>query len=122
MAKAIMHIPQILFLDEPTTGLDPQSRRAIWEYLIELQKDKGFTIFLTTQYLEEAEVCDRISIIDRGQILVTDTPGKLKREIGQEFDCSQHGWLHQELKTKKVLSGGPQNFHSGNHPAARPKF
>lgn len=85
IAKALFHIPQILFLDEPTTGLDPQSRRDIWQYLIDLQREEGFTIFLTTQYLEEAEVCDRISIIDHGEILTTDTPDKLKKQIGQEL-------------------------------------
>lgn len=85
IAKALLHTPQILFLDEPTTGLDPQSRKTLWEHLERLQDQHGFTIFLTTQYLEEAEICDRISIIDGGKILVTDTPTQLKKHIGDEF-------------------------------------
>jgi ABC-2 type transport system ATP-binding protein len=84
IAKALLHVPKVLFLDEPTTGLDPQSRKAIWQYLADLHKQDNFTIFLTTQYLEEAEICDRISIIDHGKIMVTNSPADLKRSIGQE--------------------------------------
>lgn len=85
VAKALLHTPDVLFLDEPTTGLDPLSRKTLWQYLIQLQQEQKFTIFLTTHYLEEAEVCDRISIIDQGKILVTDTPDKLKRQVGDEL-------------------------------------
>lgn len=101
IAKALFHIPQILFLDEPTTGLDPQSRRAVWNYLTTLQQEKGFTIFLTTQYLEEAEICDRISIIDNGKILVTDTPAKLKKRVGDDLlylDPVRPNELEKELQ------------------------
>lgn len=105
IAKALFHIPQILFLDEPTTGLDPQSRRDVWNYLTNLQQEKGFTIFLTTQYLEEAEICDRISIIDQGKILVTDTPAKLKKQVGEDLlylDPVKPQPLEKELKSMKL--------------------
>jgi ABC-2 type transport system ATP-binding protein len=105
IGKALLHTPKILFLDEPTTGLDPQSRRAIWEYLENLQKSHKFTIFLTTQYLEEAEICDRISIIDQGKILVTDTPTNLKRSVGNELlyiKPESTMKLEKELKEKKI--------------------
>ncbi len=85
IAKALLHTPKVLFLDEPTTGIDPQNRREIWGYLTDLQKTEKFTIFLTTQYLEEAEICNRISIIDKGKILVTDTPSNLKKLVGDEL-------------------------------------
>jgi ABC-2 type transport system ATP-binding protein len=82
VARAIMHRPAILFLDEPTAGLDPQSRIALWDILGELHRD-GQTILLTTHYMEEAdELCDRLAIIDRGQLLALDTPTELKRSVG----------------------------------------
>jgi ABC-2 type transport system ATP-binding protein len=82
VARAIMHRPAILFLDEPTAGLDPQSRIALWDILGELHTD-GQTILLTTHYMEEAdELCDRLAIIDHGKLLALDTPAKLKRSVG----------------------------------------
>lgn len=105
IAKSLFHVPQILFLDEPTTGLDPQSRRSVWEYLTKLQKEHHFTIFLTTQYLEEAEICDRISIIDQGKILITDTPKKLKSQVGQEMlylTATKPHELEKELIAKNI--------------------
>ena len=83
LALALVHSPRILFLDEPTTGLDPQSRSALWEEVARLARDEGMTVFLTTQYLEEADVlADRIGIIDHGHIVAEGTPGRLKAEIG----------------------------------------
>jgi ABC-2 type transport system ATP-binding protein len=83
LALALVHGPRILFLDEPTTGLDPQSRAALWEEVAHLAHDEGMTVFLTTQYLEEADVlADRIGIIDHGHIVAEGTPGQLKAEIG----------------------------------------
>ena len=84
LALALVHRPSILFLDEPTTGLDPQSRNAMWSEVSRLARDEGVTVFLTTQYLEEADVlADRVGIIDRGRIVAEDTPEALKAEIGR---------------------------------------
>ena len=84
LALALVHGPSILFLDEPTTGLDPQSRSALWAEVSRLARDEGVTVFLTTQYLEEADVlADRVGIIDRGKIVAEDTPERLKDEIGR---------------------------------------
>jgi ABC-2 type transport system ATP-binding protein len=83
LAMALVHSPSILFLDEPTTGLDPQSRSALWDEVERLARDDGVTVFLTTQYLEEADVlADRVGIIDRGHIVAEGTPDELKRDIG----------------------------------------
>jgi ABC-2 type transport system ATP-binding protein len=83
LALALVHEPRILFLDEPTTGLDPQSRAALWEEVARLAHDESMTVFLTTQYLEEADaLADRIGIIDRGKIVAEGTPAQLKAEIG----------------------------------------
>jgi ABC-2 type transport system ATP-binding protein len=83
LALALVHSPKILFLDEPTTGLDPQSRSALWEEVARLAREEGMTVFLTTQYLEEADVlADRIGIIDHGQIVAEGTPAQLKAESG----------------------------------------
>jgi ABC-2 type transport system ATP-binding protein len=83
LALALVHGPRILFLDEPTTGLDLQSRTALWSEVSRLAHDEGMTVFLTTQYLEEADaLADRVGIIDRGKIVAEDTPARLKAEIG----------------------------------------
>ena len=84
LALALVHRPRILFLDEPTTGLDPQSRTALWEEVARLARDEGMTVFLTTQYLEEADVlADRVGIIDRGMIVAEGTPAELKGQVGR---------------------------------------
>ena len=84
LALALVHRPRVLFLDEPTTGLDPQSRTALWEEVARLVKEEGMTVFLTTQYLEEADImADRVGIIDHGEIVAEDTPAGLKEEIGR---------------------------------------
>ena len=84
LALALVHRPRILFLDEPTTGLDPQSRSALWQEVGRLAKEEGVTVFLTTQYLEEADVlADRVGIIDHGRIVAEGTPRDLKAEIGR---------------------------------------
>src|ERR671934_2081024 len=84
LALALAHRPRILFLDEPTTGLDVQSRAALWDEVVRLKRDEGVTVFLTTQYLEEADVlADRVGIIDHGRIVAEGTPASLKAEIGR---------------------------------------
>jgi ABC-2 type transport system ATP-binding protein len=84
LALALVHRPRILFLDEPTTGLDPQSRAALWEEVERLAREEGVTVFLTTQYLEEADVlARRVGIIDHGRIVAEGTPDELKGEIGR---------------------------------------
>ncbi len=82
IARGLLHYPKVLFLDEPTIGLDPQTRSHIWSYLIKLQKNFGMTIFMTTHYMNEAEYCDRIAIIDGGLIVALDTPENLKSKVG----------------------------------------
>lgn len=82
IARGVMHWPQVLFLDEPTLGLDPQTRAHIWEYLNALRKREGITIFMTTHYMDEAEFCERIAIIDRGSIVALGTPDELKARVG----------------------------------------
>ncbi len=80
----MMHSPRVLFLDEPTIGLDPQTRRSIWSYIRELKEREEITIFMTTHYMDEAEWCDRIAIMDHGQIVALDTPETLKAQVGKD--------------------------------------
>ncbi len=96
MARALTTDPPILYLDEPTTGLDPQSRHALWEYIFEL-KGRGKTIILTTHYMEEAEkLCDRVIIIDRGKIIAEGSPAELRRSLGIDSILT--------LKPRRLLS------------------
>jgi ABC-2 type transport system ATP-binding protein len=122
IARGLLHAPRVLFLDEPTVGLDPQTRTSIWEYINDLKQREDITIFLTTHYMDEAEHCDRIAIIDHGQIVAIDTPENLKASIGKDrvqistaddaeairelkkrFDLD--GAVHENLVTFKVASG-----------------
>ena len=82
IARGILHHPQVLFLDEPTLGLDPQTRNRIWAYLHDLRKREGITIFMTTHYMDEAELCDRIGVIDNGRIVAEGSPDELKAMVG----------------------------------------
>ncbi|GAA1263128.1 daunorubicin resistance protein DrrA family ABC transporter ATP-binding protein [Sphaerisporangium rubeum] len=84
IARGLLHSPRVLFLDEPTVGLDPQTRSAIWGYINKLRHTEDITIFMTTHYMEEAEYCDRIAIIDHGEIVVIDSPEALKASIGKD--------------------------------------
>ncbi len=84
IARGLMHSPRVLFLDEPTIGLDPQTRRSIWTYIRELKEREEITIFMTTHYMDEAEWCDRIAIMDHGQIVALDSPQALKAQIGTD--------------------------------------
>jgi ABC-2 type transport system ATP-binding protein len=105
LATALVHKPKMLFLDEPTTGLDPQSRSAIWSYLEKLNKDEHITIFLTTQYLEEADkLCKRLSIIDAGKIVASGSPVDLKREIGADsIRISLENCQRDNVKAKELI-------------------
>ncbi|MGH3456441.1 MAG: ABC transporter ATP-binding protein, partial [Nocardioidaceae bacterium] len=84
IARGLLHSPRVLFLDEPTIGLDPQTRASIWDYLGELHRREDITVFVTTHYMDEAEHCDRIAIMDEGRIVALDTPEALKAGIGED--------------------------------------
>ena len=84
IARGFLHSPRVLFLDEPTIGLDPQTRHSIWRYIRELKRAEGITIFLTTHYMDEAEYCQRIAIMDHGEIIVLDSPQALKASVGRD--------------------------------------
>ncbi len=85
IARGIIHTPKVLFLDEPTIGLDPQTRKYIWQYLVDLRDKQKLTMLLTTHYMEEAEICDRIAIMDNGNIIALDTPENLKSSIQNDL-------------------------------------
>ncbi len=85
LARGLLHHPRVLFLDEPTLGLDPQTRNRIWEYILDLRRTEGTTIFMTTHYMEEADKADRIAIIDYGRLVAIDTPQKLKEMVGKDI-------------------------------------
>ena len=85
IARSLLHYPKVLFLDEPTTGLDPQTRAHIWDYIVKLQKEKNITIFLTTHYMEEAEVCSKVAIMDGGKIVAMDSPYRLKQRYTKDM-------------------------------------
>jgi ABC-2 type transport system ATP-binding protein len=82
VARSIVHQPKVLFLDEPTLGLDPQSRTSLWEFIGKLPESQGVTVFMTTHYMEEAEICNKIAIIDKGKIIANGTPDELKKMVG----------------------------------------
>lgn len=106
IARAIAHRPKVLFLDEPSAGLDPQSRLAMWEAVQQLRKE-GITVVLTTHYMEEAdELCDRVAIIDHGKILVQDTPAALKSSVGAEKVYELH--LKDQSGCETLLASLPK--------------
>ena len=115
LARALMHEPKIMFLDEPTVGLDPQGRRHLWESIAAL-RERGLTVFMTTHYLQEAEACDRVGIIDRGKLIALGTPSRLKLEVtGKEessledvfIELTGHGLRDEEATARaRLLSFG----------------
>ncbi|MGH2758416.1 MAG: ATP-binding cassette domain-containing protein [Actinomycetota bacterium] len=110
VARGLVHYPTVLFLDEPTIGLDPQSRKHLWSYVLDLAKRENITIFLTTHYLDEAEHCDRIAIIDHGKVIALDTPDGLKRSIGGDaltLRTADDAKAAKSLKTKLKLDPHP---------------
>jgi len=103
LAQALVHEPKVLFLDEPTLGLDVAARKRIWEHISSLRK-RGMTIFMTTHYMEEAdEYCDRVAIIDNGRIVVVDSPGNLKLGLGP--DASLNDVFLENIKTPEEQTG-----------------
>ena len=105
IVRSLIHEPKILFLDEPTTGLDPVSRKSIWEYLNNLRKETSLTIFLTTHYLEEAENADRVAIINHGKIILNDTPEGIKKTLLNDYIIitTKHlSKLKKELADKEI--------------------
>lgn len=105
LASTLVHEPKLLFLDEPTTGLDPQSRAGIWEYLEKLNRDEHITIFLTTQYMDEADrLCKNLAIVDSGKIVASGSPADLKRQVGADTITVQVAPDMKE-KAKEILKG-----------------
>ena len=114
LARGLLHYPKVLFLDEPTLGLDPQTRNRIWEYILELRQREGTTIFLTTHYMDEAEKAERIAIMDYGKIVVMDTPERLKKIVGKDIISVKTGdddraaeeiRLRYQIETKRDSNG-----------------
>lgn len=107
LARGLMHFPKVLFLDEPTLGLDPQTRRRIWEYIHKINREERITIILTTHYMDEADsLCERVAIIDRGKIIALDAPGKLKSILGGDViavESSNSLKLFELLKKKDFV-------------------
>lgn len=116
IARGLLHRPKVLFLDEPTLGLDPQTRRRIWDHVLDLRQRGGLTIFLTTHYMDEAEHCDRIAIIDHGRIAALDTPARLKDGVGGDVVTVRVGdpvQARAEIAARWGLTGeeGEEGIH-----------
>ena len=113
IARGLMHYPTVLFLDEPTLGLDAQTRRAIWEYIKKMNKEENTTIFLTTHYMDEAEyLCDRVGIIDRGKIIIIDSTTNLKNSVGNDvitLTCSDTEKLKKKLADQSWIKNIKQH-------------
>ncbi|HEY5318455.1 MAG TPA: ATP-binding cassette domain-containing protein [Solirubrobacteraceae bacterium] len=117
IARGLMHSPRVLFLDEPTIGLDPQTRRSIWSYIRTLKESEEITIFMTTHYMDEAEWCDRIAIMDQGVIVALDSPAALKAQVGAdririetEDDEAAIASLRERFDIEAVISEGAVTF------------
>jgi len=115
IARGLLHHPKVLFLDEPTLGLDPQTRNHLWQYIEKLREEKGITIILTTHYMDEADrLCDRIAIIDLGKIVAMDTPERLKGAIGGDvitIKSSTPNEIYKEVKAPWVRG---MEMHDGS--------
>jgi len=129
IARGLLHHPRVLFLDEPTLGLDPQTRRHIWQYLLQLREAEKLTLFLTTQYLDEAEYCARIAIIDRGEIVALDTPDGLKRSVGGDLISFTTPEVHPALQAlheryavDPLVHDGAIRFHVAAGESFLPEF
>jgi ABC-2 type transport system ATP-binding protein len=129
IARGLLHSPRVLFLDEPTIGLDPQTRSSIWRYIRALHEAEGTTIFMTTHYMDEAELCDRIAIIDRGEIVVLDTPETLKGSVGADRvvlgtadDGAALAALRDRLGIEATVAEGAVTFHVASGEAFVPRL
>jgi ABC-2 type transport system ATP-binding protein len=129
IARGLMHSPRVLFLDEPTIGLDPQTRRSIWSYIKLLEETEDITIFMTTHYMDEAEFCDRIAIMDHGQIVVLDTPEALKANVGAdrvtidtEDDDAAIKALEEHFEIDAVIAEGAVTFRVPSGEAFVPRL
>jgi ABC-2 type transport system ATP-binding protein len=129
IARGILHRPRVLFLDEPTLGLDPQTRRRVWEYLAELRASENLTIFLTTHYMDEAERCDRIAVIDHGEIVALDTPDGLKSAVGGDLITiatvdarAAVGEIHDRFSLEAKATDAGVSFHVPSGEAFLPEF
>ena len=118
IARGLIHRPEILFLDEPTTGLDPQTRARTWEVLRALRRDFGTTLFLTTHYMDEAENCDRIAIIDHGKIVALDTPAALKQRVGKDLVTARSA--DPEALARAAVREVRHHQHAGRRRAVVP--
>lgn len=106
IARGMLHYPKVLFLDEPATGLDPRSRENVWKYIRQLQAEKGITIFLTTHYMEEAEVCTHMAIMQRGKITAMDTPVNLKQKYTRtvlDITCLHEAAVKKCLDAEQII-------------------
>jgi ABC-2 type transport system ATP-binding protein len=129
IARGLLHSPRVLFLDEPTIGLDPQTRNSIWRYIRALQESEGTTIFMTTHYMDEAEFCDRIAIMDRGEIVVLDTPEALKASVGADRvvlgtadDDAAIAALRERFGIEAAVAEGAVTFHVESGEAFVPRL
>jgi len=114
IARGLLHAPVVLFLDEPTIGLDPQTRRSIWEYIKSLKASEGTTIFMTTHYMDEAEYCDRIAIIDKGQVVAMGSPDELKASVAMDRVQIQTDSPAQAIEALREHFGLVAAVHEGN--------
>ncbi len=129
IARGLLHHPRVLFLDEPTLGLDPQTRRHIWNYLHELRRQEHLTIFMTTHYMDEAENCGRIAIIDHGRIVALDTPDGLKDAVGGDLvtlsspdNAAAAAEVRDRYQVETVIQDGEVRFHVAAGEAFLPDF
>ena len=115
IARALVHDPAVLFLDEPTAGLDPQARAAVWNYIRRVQKTHGTTIFLTTHYMDEAEICDSVCIMNKGRIAAQGTPIELKKQFSHpllEIETDEPATFISFLEGKSLdFTHDGKNFH-----------
>jgi len=129
IARGLLHSPRVLFLDEPTVGLDPQTRASIWEYIRQLQRAEEITIFMTTHYMDEAEFCERIAIMDSGRIVALDTPEALKAGVGEDRiriqtadDLAAIAEIGERFGLEAVVSEGAVTFSVASGEAFVPRL